>query len=584
MLRTSLSAAFGLAVFCCGPLLAQVQPDWRQTYSTTALPPGSLDSVTALALASNGDVIWASDHAFLDPVTHMWQRRTELHRTSAAGTPLWTISPAPNADVRYFDVHFDPAGDVYFSGRVGLSQGNPDPLVTKVSATGTFLWSRQVNGPANDYDVGFGSLGPAGTFSFVGMLDLFNNVFVRSYDANGNVLSHGTQSAAAAGLFDMVAARRLPGGDFVAVGEGAGGLSVARIAASGAMVWNTLLPFSSPQDWGRFLTLEVGPNGNIAAAGYLVDPLANTRVVLRVVNSAGSVLLDHVGPLQPYAVAQSVAFNPDGSLWLLANERVTTNAPNELTVRRFTSGLALGPGLSLPYAGAVAFSSYPVVGESGQLWVIQGGETLLELAPSATLNWSVPLVVPGSFDSQFMLALGPDRHFVAAGYRDASAGAFTDTDALLARFDASEMPQGYCVGMPGALGCAPRLTFEGSPRAGAASGFTVRAAPWTSQLAGNFLVGTGGAVANPFHGGTLCVGVPRVRTTALFSGGNPLGADCSGSLALDYGAFASGALRGTLLPGLHLAGTQVRLQAWSRDPGSATNTLLSNALEFTVLP
>jgi hypothetical protein len=584
MLRTALFRSFGVAALCSLPLLAQVQPDWRQTYSTAALPPGASESVTAFALASNGDVIWASDHAFLDPVTHMWQRRTELHRTSAAGTPLWTISPAPIADVRYFDVHFDPAGDVYFSGHVGLSQGNPDPLVTKVSATGTFLWSRQVNGPSNDYDVGFGSVGPGGTFSFVGMLDLFNNVFVRTYDANGNVLSHATQSAAAAGLFYMAAARRLPGGDFVVVGEGAGGLSVARIAASGAVVWNTLLPFGSPQDGGQLNRLEVGPNGNIAAAGYLIEPLGDSRVVLRVVNSAGTVLLDHVGPLQPFAVAHSCPFNADGSLWLLANERATANAPMELTVRRFTSGLTLGPGLSLPYAGAFPSTSIPVIGESGQLWAIQEGERLLEISPAATLNWSVPLVVPGSFDSQSMLALGPDRHFVAAGYHDASAGAFTDTEALLARFDASEMPLGYCVGMPGALGCSPRLTFEGSPRAAATSGFTVRAAPWTSQLAGNFLVGTGAAVANPFRGGTLCVGVPRVRTTALFSGGNPLGADCSGSLALDYGAFASGALGGTLLPGLQLAGTQVRVQAWSRDPGSATNTLLSNALEFTVLP
>ena len=585
MLRKALTTSLGSAVLGCAPLLAQVELDWQQPYATASLPAvGTVDQVGVLAVASNGDLVWSSQHAFLDPLTQNWLQRTELHRTSTSGTELWTISPAPNSDVMYFGAEIDAAGDIYFWGRVGVLYSYPDVLVTKVSGSGTHLWTRQISGVTNDYDVGFGSLDASGNFSVVGMLDLFSTLFVRTYDANGNVLAHGTQGSFGSGLVDMRRARRLPSGDFVVLGEGVNGAAVARVSTAGTAAWIQELSPSSPQAGVNLFTLDVDSSGRIVAAGADFDSSAGSRTLMRVFDSAGNVLFDYSGPLCDGASSQSGLFAPDGSIWLLSNERATPGASTQLIVRRFSASLAAGPTLSLPYTGPYSLTFSPIVGESNQLWAILGGDKLIELSPAATLNWSVPLLPPSSPDSFNKLALDSTRHFVATGFRDTSTPASYETDALLARLDAGEMPQGYCVGMPGALGCSPRLTFEGSPRAGATNGFTVCAAPWSSQLAGHFLVGTGSAIANPFFGGTLCVGVPRVRTTALFSGGNPLGADCSGSLALDYGAFASGALGGTLLPGLQLAGTQVRVQAWSRDPGSATNTMLSNALEFTVLP
>lgn len=585
MLRSAPMGAIGFVALLSASLPAQVQLDWQQTYATASLPAaGTLDQVIVLEIASNGDLVWSSQHGFLDPVTQNWLQRTELHRTSTSGAALWTISPAPNSDVMYYGAEIDAVGDIYFWGRAGVLYSYPDVLVTKVSASGTHLWTRQINGVTNDYDVGFGSLDASGNFSVVGMLDLFSTLFVRTYDPSGNVLAHGTQGSFASGLAAMRRARRLPAGDFVALGEGFNGATVARISTAGTATWSRELSPSSPGSSVNLFSLDVDGSGRIVAAGADFDSSVGSRTLMRVFDSAGNVLLDYSGPLCDGASSQSGLFAPDGSIWLLSNERATPGASTQLIVRRFSASLAAGPTLSLPYTGPYALTFSPIVGESNQLWAIVGGDTLIELSPAATLNWSVPLLPPNSPDSFNKLALDSTRHFVATGFRDTSTPASYETDALLARFDAGEMPLGYCVGMPGALGCSPRLTFEGSPRAGAPSGFTVRAAPWTSQLAGHFLVGTGSAIANPFFGGTLCVGVPRVRTTALFSGGNPIGADCTGSLALDYGAFASGALGGTLLPGLQLAGTQVRLQAWSRDPGSATNTLLSNALEFTVLP
>jgi hypothetical protein len=136
----------------------------------------------------------------------------------------------------------------------------------------------------------------------------------------------------------------------------------------------------------------------------------------------------------------------------------------------------------------------------------------------------------------------------------------------------------YCTAKTNSLGCVPSIGSTGTPSTTAGSGFVVSATNLLNQKAGLYFYGTSGAAAQPFQGGTMCVGAPRFRTSIVNSGGSPSGSDCTGSLSIDFNAYiASG-----IAPVPLVVGTQVVGQFWSRDPSDAFTTNTTNAIRFTL--
>ncbi|MBI5431996.1 MAG: PD40 domain-containing protein [Planctomycetes bacterium] len=139
-------------------------------------------------------------------------------------------------------------------------------------------------------------------------------------------------------------------------------------------------------------------------------------------------------------------------------------------------------------------------------------------------------------------------------------------------------PQIYCEPQRNSFGCKSAIEFSGAPSATAGEGFTVRARRLVSSSRGFLFYGTGYPCLMPFQGGYLCMDPPIVHVRMESTGGSA-SPDCTGSLSVDFNAWiASGAD-----PRL-VAGENVALQAWSRDPGSPFGTNLTDAVTFVIAP
>lgn len=143
-------------------------------------------------------------------------------------------------------------------------------------------------------------------------------------------------------------------------------------------------------------------------------------------------------------------------------------------------------------------------------------------------------------------------------------------DRLRVRLDA---PRTYCTAKINSLGCTPAI---GDLNVASVAGgqFAVTARDVLNRRNGLLFWGYT-ALNAPFHGGTLCVAPPTVRTPVTGSGGAALPAnDCSGRFRFD---FTSAYLTSVGLG----AGSTIRCQWWSRDPAAVASDSLTNALEVT---
>lgn len=136
----------------------------------------------------------------------------------------------------------------------------------------------------------------------------------------------------------------------------------------------------------------------------------------------------------------------------------------------------------------------------------------------------------------------------------------------------------YCVGKVNSLGCTPAISANGTASVSSGAAFLVNCQGVVNQKSG-LLFYSHAPAAVVFQGGIKCVASPNQRTLSMNSGGSATGSDCSGTFSLDFNAWVSSGAAPSFV-----AGSETFAQYWSRDPASASQTSLSNALRFVLNP
>jgi hypothetical protein len=202
---------------------------------------------------------------------------------------------------------------------------------------------------------------------------------------------------------------------------------------------------------------------------------------------------------------------------------------------------------------------------------------------AVAMNWSGGQLFRGEIPGSI---LGTISYRVRATDEHGNTGTSVTKSYNTSPSGCSGAPVVYCTAKTNSLGCLPTIESSGIPSASAGSGFVVVGANVRNNKSGLLFYGVNGRASTPFQNGFLCVLSPIKRTPAVSAGGTPTGNDCTGAYSIDMNAFAVGALGGTPLAALTVAGTVVDCQFWGRDPGfpSPNNTTLTNGLEYTVCP
>jgi len=137
-------------------------------------------------------------------------------------------------------------------------------------------------------------------------------------------------------------------------------------------------------------------------------------------------------------------------------------------------------------------------------------------------------------------------------------------------------PAIYCTAKVNSAGCTPAIVATGTPSASAGSGFVLTTTNELDDKLGLYFYSKTGANNAPFQGGTLCGTAPLVRTPVQNSGGT---SPCGGAYTMDFNTYVASGTDPALV-----AGQQVWVQTWSRDPASPSTTNLSDAITFTICP
>jgi Tol biopolymer transport system component len=241
-------------------------------------------------------------------------------------------------------------------------------------------------------------------------------------------------------------------------------------------------------------------------------------------------------------------------------------------------GWAYGGAALSPDATAVAFSSAAgnlVAGDTNGKWDVFVRQ--LPAGPTARVNVASSGAQSANHGFAAAVSLNASSIAFASAAADLAPGDTNGVEDAFVRRSCAPPPATYCTAKTNSLGCVPAMSWTGRPSATAGSGFDLRSTNTLNKKSGLLLYSLAGSASQPFQGGFLCVKAPVSRTPPTYSGGSPLGQDCTGILSFDFNAFVATGANPALV-----AGQAVRAQFWSRDPNASFGSNLSDAAAFAL--
>jgi hypothetical protein len=146
-------------------------------------------------------------------------------------------------------------------------------------------------------------------------------------------------------------------------------------------------------------------------------------------------------------------------------------------------------------------------------------------------------------------------------------------------------PVVFCTAGTSTNGCVPSISASAQPSASLANACVVNVANVEGAKSGLLFYGIDNTGFTPTQWGVggnsfLCVKAPTQRMSTQNSGGTA--GQCDGSLAQDWNVFQTA--NPTALGNPFVAGDDVFVQAWYRDPPAVKTTNLSDAVQLTMQP
>jgi hypothetical protein len=338
--------------------------------------------------------------------------------------------------------------------------------------------------------------------------------------------------------------------------------------AAGKIVWSCDLDGSTGDDGCVYFT-QIWP-GNFSTL------LAREGSPSPVAGRAWGSLEDH-----------AVDLNPSGSWTLRARLDASDPSNDEVLVHDSTVVAREGDILpaTAPYALASLGQGRGALDKNGRvLWfgawddpstpgadeaLFQDQIAVLRTRKTAIAGSELEDLEDGPRSTSYDPNLGRFVAFVGA-LADGTRGAFLLDLAAV---------ESYCVAKINSFGVEPALKWSGQPpSASIGSGFQIQASSLAVAVPALFFYGVDGPLAQPFHGGMLCVQPPLRRANAQITIGTT---GANGFASMDFNAWIASGVDPELV-----AGQRVNLQLWYRDHGFTPpdDVGLTAGLEFQIGP